>query len=771
MINFLHQRYFPRLAWAKLTLNPRKTAFFVDRTKILGHECSITGIRPSADKIAAIANWTRPVNEPELMRFIYVLPFLRTYIPGRTDLVRILKSAVISVGKGQNRRVIDFQWGRDQERAFQRIKYHIARVKLTGGDPTIQYHLATDASGQGLGGVLFQIADVPVGTRASRETSSKEQTVMYMSYALTDPETRYHTTEKEALAVLKCLEECRWLVQGVEHPVILYTDHLALKTVFGSTSDATGRVARWLMRIQEYDLDIQHVKGSTQVVADGLSRLPTWRAPDTGDEDPFSLPALTLRMRPENSLELQWKAFPVLQEMDRGLFRRYEEDEWWGEVVDKLLRGDTDQVAKYHLVCLDGVGILMYHERRGQYARCVQKWELRNVLQELHDICGHFATRITLGRAVGKYFWPTRYEDIRAYCRSCHSCQLIGPNLPAERPHAIAISEPMQLFFIDYLGPFTPVSDNGFKYILIGGEYMSRYTIAMPTMEAKAITTWHFMCDHVASFLGWPAIIYSDNGDHFTGFQFAGQLGQFGVKHIPAPVRAPWSVGMAERLVKMMLNIMRAESAGDVQIIRKWDEFVGQAAQAINTRKSGVYGYSPAEILLGFNPHCFGQRHTENDLLRQALESDITERGDPVPQDLHQAMDIHSETLHATRAKIKKMLEQRHEKGQEEGNRRYFRVDDLVLLRRVMLDQIKGRKLEIRWDGPYRVARVLGGQRSVILNDVTTDLRIGKYHIDHLKLFVPRTENVQREAQELAEWTSHHRRFCQEALDRELARR
>ena len=88
-----------------------------------------------------------------------------------------------------------------------------------------------------------------MGTRIILETIDRESVVMYLLFVLSDPETRYYTTEKEALVVIRCLEECRWLVKGVEYLVILYMDYIALKTVFSSTSDANGRIIRWLMRL------------------------------------------------------------------------------------------------------------------------------------------------------------------------------------------------------------------------------------------------------------------------------------------------------------------------------------------------------------------------------------------------------------------------------------------------------------------------------------------------------------------------------------------
>lgn len=40
LVQFLHERYFLRMSWAKLTLNPKKTKFFRTKIGILGHECT-----------------------------------------------------------------------------------------------------------------------------------------------------------------------------------------------------------------------------------------------------------------------------------------------------------------------------------------------------------------------------------------------------------------------------------------------------------------------------------------------------------------------------------------------------------------------------------------------------------------------------------------------------------------------------------------------------------------------------------------------------------
>ena len=95
LMDFLHNHYFPRLAWAKLTLNPKKCMFFSSKIQILGHQRDELGLRPSVDKLGMFREWPVPQTKEEIMRFCYMLPFLKHYIPGRADLTAIIKKAIV----------------------------------------------------------------------------------------------------------------------------------------------------------------------------------------------------------------------------------------------------------------------------------------------------------------------------------------------------------------------------------------------------------------------------------------------------------------------------------------------------------------------------------------------------------------------------------------------------------------------------------------------------------------------------------------------------
>jgi len=173
-----------------------------------------------------------------------------------------------------------FAWNREKEVAFNAIKQVIAKNAMASPDPKGQYHLAVDASKQGIGGVLFQRDGIEVGTEAGcREADcAAEIIIMFISFRLSDPGMRYTNSEGGALAVIRCLAELWWMVMASPHMIFVYTDHETLKTLLTRLdNNAQRHIAKWQERLGEYHIQLLHRSAKTQFmgIADGLSQLPT----------------------------------------------------------------------------------------------------------------------------------------------------------------------------------------------------------------------------------------------------------------------------------------------------------------------------------------------------------------------------------------------------------------------------------------------------------------------------------------------------------------
>ncbi|CAL8151745.1 unnamed protein product [Prunus armeniaca] len=138
--------------------------------------------------------------------------------------------------------------------AFETLKKELTQAP----DWTLPFEIMCDASDYAIGAVLRQRVD------------KLPHVIYYASRTLNDAQMYYSTTEKELLVVVFALEKFRSYLIGSK--VIIFSDHAALRHLL-TKKDAKPRLLRWILLLQEFDLDIKDKKGIKNVVADHLSRL------------------------------------------------------------------------------------------------------------------------------------------------------------------------------------------------------------------------------------------------------------------------------------------------------------------------------------------------------------------------------------------------------------------------------------------------------------------------------------------------------------------
>jgi len=138
----------------------------------------------------------------EVEKFLYLTLYLKIFIPGRADHACVLKGV-----KGK------FCWGPKQQASFDAIWDTMICNACAGNDHKKHHFLAVDVSTYEIAGVFFQLPAAEKAEICREETKGlnmpkgKEVIICYISRSFSNTKTRYTCLEREALAMLRAVEE------------------------------------------------------------------------------------------------------------------------------------------------------------------------------------------------------------------------------------------------------------------------------------------------------------------------------------------------------------------------------------------------------------------------------------------------------------------------------------------------------------------------------------------------------------------------------------
>ena len=296
---------------ARITLSPKKCHLFYGSILLLGHKVSRLGLSTHAEKVRAIMELERPKKLSQLQAFLGMVVYFSAFIPYYASICTPLFQLLRKGGK--------WHWGIEQEHAFQSAKSALESSPMLGHPMEgLPYRLYTDASDEALGCSLQQVQPIRVGdlkgtrsyTRLKKAFESGlppprlvpglstkckdhefddvwaaefdetivhvERVIAYWSILFKNAETRYSTTEREALAAKEGLVKFQPFIEGEN--ILLITDHSALQWAH-TYENANRQLAAWGAVFSAYapKLEIIHRAGRVHSNVDPLSRLP--RAP------------------------------------------------------------------------------------------------------------------------------------------------------------------------------------------------------------------------------------------------------------------------------------------------------------------------------------------------------------------------------------------------------------------------------------------------------------------------------------------------------------
>ena len=104
-----------------------------------------------------------------------------------------------------------------------------------------------------------------------RQPDRMKKPINFMSKTFNQAQRNYDIFDREFLAMLWGLQHSRPLLVGSPHKVIVRTDHKNLR-YWRDPQKISRRIAREVLELADYDIEIHHLQGKDNGRADALSR-------------------------------------------------------------------------------------------------------------------------------------------------------------------------------------------------------------------------------------------------------------------------------------------------------------------------------------------------------------------------------------------------------------------------------------------------------------------------------------------------------------------
>ena len=627
---------FQRLLACGLKLKPKKCHLMMKKIKYLGHIVSEQGIEADPEKVDAIQKWPLPSTVQELRQALGFLGYYRRFVKDYSKLAKPLHDLLKGVeNKSRVNKKTPVDMTEEATAAFQQLKEKLTSSPILAfADYSAPFELHTDASGQGLGAVLYQQQD------------GKLRVIAYGSRGLKPSETHYPAHKLEYLAL-------KWAVCDKFKDYLygnycdVYTDSNPMSYVLSSAKlDATGH--RWLAELSLYDFKIHYRSGKLNADADGLSRLP--KAPPEAEVDTEAVKAMCSATSLPEAVEVSTMDGDVVKALCQGVavqdvgcveqlgvsasaIEFYEQNispmdlevqrtaEVWRELqledpilqqllpmVESGVKPDVqacDPDLKPYLREWDKFTVadeVLYRSRTDpdtgeqSHQLVLPTSEREQALSGLHDDVGHLGRERTLQLVRARYYWPRMAEDVRTKVQTCPACIRRKP-APQRAPLVnIITTQPMELVCIDFLS--LEPSTGGIENILVLTDHHTRLAYAIPTRNQKAKTTAQALYSFFLHY-GFPLKLHSDNGKNFTSRTIQELCKLAGIEKTRTTVYHAMGNGMCERFNQTLLGMLGCLTAEQKV---NWKKYVPSLVHAYNATRHDSTGYSPFFLMFGRHP-------------------------------------------------------------------------------------------------------------------------------------------------------------------------
>ncbi|GMF23320.1 unnamed protein product [Phytophthora fragariaefolia] len=700
------EKILQRCADEQLFVKIEKCVFCSPEIPCLGDFIGRDGVRMDPAKSETIRDWPRPTTKQELQSFLGANVYVMRFCKGFADHVALLTDLV------KDKRPRDeVHFNEQQLSAFAALKSKLAAPPvLAHPDFSQPFHVSVDASDFAVGGYLFQIAD-----------DQSERIIAYGGRKLSRAEQVYPTREKELLAALHAMRT--WKVYLIDKPFFINTDHHTIENILQQQT-CSHRLARWLIELALFQPLFRWVAGTTNVVADTMSRQP-----DDGTSRAISLSALIQSIVSPTDEEPGSLFAQRVTSLDiPSLCRQhYGDDPIFGPIIRDLssaTAADTRRLRRFSLS--DG---LLYFQIRPDTPRrrCIPDVaDLRSgILYEEHDapFRGHPGQAKTLLLLLTKYYWRGMARTVGKYVSSCEQCQRnkYVRGKPPGHLHPLEIPEGRwRDISIDVKGPLSKTSDDH-DTVMVIIDRLTKRAHFLPTREtASAEDTARLFVDFNQRLHGLPSSITSDRDVKFTSKVWKQIMHMQDTRLHLGTAFKPSTDGQAEVTMKFVNEYLR-------HFINPhhtdWDRLLPFAEFAYNSRVHSSIGMTPFLADLGYQPRSVADYIIPAS--RPTRASRFVHHQQAILAEAQDAIVAAQLSWHAS-----------YDRNRPHGE---FSIGDSILLDTKHLDLAHlgtygTRKLSARYIGPYSIVSTTGPDTFKL--DLPPGLRFHpEFHVSRLRRY------------------------------------
>ena len=434
-------------------------------------------------------------------------------------------------------------WTPDLDKAFVDAKASPAgfvRLAHPSSDPLMPFSLTTDASDVAVGAVLSQ--------------GKEDKPLAFFSKKLSAAERKYSTFDRELLAIFLSIKHFRHMLEGRNFCV--WTDHKPLCGALASSVERSPRQTRHLSFVAEFTSDIRHVAGTSNVVADTLSR---------------EVCSLSLA----SDLDLRQMA-----QDQRNVYK---------DEMDAYLGGKL-AVRSFPLPC--GTPILCDASLSRPRPLVPLAWTGR-IFKHFHDLA-HPGSKASVRLISPRFVWRGMAKNIRQMSRNCSACHMskVVRHIRAPLEPLPVPDERFSVLHVDLVGPL-PVSE-GHTYLFSVIDLYTRWTEAIPLVSMTAEDCARALFRHWIAKFGVPSQVVSDQGRQFESHLWRELNSLLGIRQVRTTSYHPQSNGIIERFHRTVKERLMARSAG-----ARWMEHLPLVFLGLRTTPREDSGCSPADLVFG----------------------------------------------------------------------------------------------------------------------------------------------------------------------------